>query len=621
MKRLLPLVLLLLLCGCSHPLPESESAPSAPVSTTEPMAVSPEGLSLYAPGHPLEAATGGAISVYPLPGIGCGGVAPLGKDLLVYVLQKDHSSLLRLSGEELAVAGEIMLSGEGNPYFSELRITEDGLSYHDPAGGRTVCLDQSLQLLPEIPDPEGLLGAPLLSRDGTRLFYCTEDALRVLDRTSGISRILAAGWDPARMPKDTLMEDTVLVVESLDPEREPMLQFISTETGMTLWERGAATWVGSQGSRFYCIAPDGAVQSFIFGTGQEEPLELYPRTSGSQVTFLPQVHGAVSASQPEEGTIQLEYYDLASGKRTGAVRLDAEFAPQKICAVDGMVCFVLEGSEGPLLCRWDAAHSAVADSRCYTGLHYTAQNPDREALEICAELARSLGEKYGIQILTWKDAAAREPWDYTLEPEHRADLTLEALEILAAQLEQFPEGFFATLSGSFDTLTLCPVRGIRGSAESGSLEEALGVQFWVGKNAYVALTVGKDLERTFYHELSHIIDTRILGNSSAYDSWEKLNPRDFQYDYDYWKNRQRQGFQGYEEDAFVDLYSMSYPKEDRARILEYAMMPGNESLFQKNMLQRKLLTICTGIREAFALENYPEELPWEQYLLTSLVKP
>ena len=61
---------------------------------------------------------------------------------------------------------------------------------------------------------------------------------------------------------------------------------------------------------------------------------------------------------------------------------------------------------------------------------------------------------------------------------------------------------------------------------------------------------------------------------------------------------------------------MSFPKEDRARILEYAMMPGNESYFSSEQMQAKLQTICTALREVFDLD--PEQhYAWEQYLAKS----
>ena len=45
------------------------------------------------------------------------------------------------------------------------------------------------------------------------------------------------------------------------------------------------------------------------------------------------------------------------------------------------------------------------------------------------------------------------------------------------------------------------------------------------------------------------------------------------------------------------------------------MMPGNEEIFASETMQKKLLTLCQGIRQAFALEEDVAYL-WEQYLIT-----
>ena len=102
----------------------------------------------------------------------------------------------------------------------------------------------------------------------------------------------------------------------------------------------------------------------------------------------------------------------------------------------------------------------------------------------------------------------------------------------------------------------------------------------------------------------------------AYDRWNNLNPPDFQYDNNYVSNQSRDGSPWLKEgrEYFIDTYSMSYPKEDRARLFEYAMTSGHEELFQSVNLQRKLRQMCLGIREAFGLEKSADIFLWEQYL-------
>ena len=123
------------------------------------------------------------------------------------------------------------------------------------------------------------------------------------------------------------------------------------------------------------------------------------------------------------------------------------------------------------------------------------------------------------------------------------------------------------------------------------------------------------------HELFHIIDSRVLSTCNTYDDWNKLNPKGFSYDTQYTASdsEERNPYLAPENRYFIDLYSMTYPKEDRARIMEYAMLDGQEYLFQSAPMQAKLRKLCLGIRKAFDLEKEPVAYRWEQYLTTPLV--
>ena len=118
-----------------------------------------------------------------------------------------------------------------------------------------------------------------------------------------------------------------------------------------------------------------------------------------------------------------------------------------------------------------------------------------------------------------------------------------------------------------------------------------------------------------------MLETRALSRSIAYYRWDELNPKGFAYDYDYAANVQRDGGTYIADDTtrcFIDTYSMSFPKEDRARIFEYACTEGNERYFISHTMQRKLRTLCEGIREAYGLEDHTESFLWEQYLESPL---
>jgi hypothetical protein len=162
------------------------------------------------------------------------------------------------------------------------------------------------------------------------------------------------------------------------------------------------------------------------------------------------------------------------------------------------------------------------------------------------------------------------------------------------------------------------VRDINGVADADGLSSAAGLQFWDDStgNAYLLLQIRSDMEQHLYHEIFHVIESRIFSLSKALDDWEKLNPDGFSYDYSYLYYTDREDFHltDGENRAFIDLYSMTFPKEDRARIMEYAMAEGNVDCFSTQIMQLKLRSICLGIREAYGLKDTPEGFLWEQYL-------
>jgi hypothetical protein len=133
----------------------------------------------------------------------------------------------------------------------------------------------------------------------------------------------------------------------------------------------------------------------------------------------------------------------------------------------------------------------------------------------------------------------------------------------------------------------------------------------------VAVCLNDGLEQSLYHMLMHVMESRIFAKVLTLDKWHTLNPQGFLYDNDYLSNLHRQDTQYLEGEGryFIDMFSMSFAREDRARIFEYASMPGNEAFFGTPAMQKKLSTLCEAIRKAFGLTKYQGELIWEQYLV------
>ena len=70
--------------------------------------------------------------------------------------------------------------------------------------------------------------------------------------------------------------------------------------------------------------------------------------------------------------------------------------------------------------------------------------------------------------------------------------------------------------------------------------------------------------------------------------------------------------------CFADEAATQSVLEDRSRLFYAAMQTDAAELFAASAMQKKLLCMCEGIREAYGLEKIAEPFPWEQYLDTPL---
>lgn len=605
MKHLIAgLLALLLLTGCA-----TGTAPEVPFTAPEEIASTSPGL--WDMGHALEKATQGALRVYPLQETEAYALFSMGEDLLV-LSGKESTRLTRLSGEALAVSDQATLNLFLEP--EAVTVSAHGLSYYDSQGQQMVVLDASLEEIRHFSLPDEACGRALLSPNQETLFYCTDTAVKAWDLSQNIHRTVTE-MEKGQSLLGLYQDGKLLLCRTADG-----LLLLSGVNGRLLWQ-GTALTLSASDSRFYCAFPEGAENRLVFGSA-EGIQTLTPAESQADTRFLPRQNAALSFCQLSPGQLRLDYYDLATGRRTACLPLHTSARLLTLEGTDGGFVYLLveETNGSRAIWRWDSGYPAVNDGEIYAGPCYTVDNPDYRGLLALQARAAEIGKEYGVEILLWDDALVCPPWDYDFETEYRIPLLEDQLSQLEGWLRGFPDGFLAATAGNFSSLKICLVRTITGTPESGSLDCTDGIQYFSDTNAYIALRVGDTAEQAFYHELYHVMETQLLNNSTTLDQWDNLNPGDFAYDYDYAANETRQVGSWLDADirCFVDRYAMSFPKEDRARLFEYAMVPGSEALFAASPLQYKLKTLCQSIREAYGLKNYPEALPWEQYLLQSL---
>ncbi len=619
MKRILASVLLiaLLLCGCTRN--DDVSVPS--ISITEP-STSPEkpimgnDYGIYMEESPIELSTSGAVKQFIPGGSDYYGIANMGQYLLLFS-GKEFTTLTQLTngGMPISVTLDCLL----DPYSDHVRIDEDTLRYFDTKDQTIVTLNSQLNEISRITLPEDAICAPMISMDGQNLYYFTTDALRSLEIATGISRLLRQSKGDAQYIVGSHFEGKMLecVVESAGLKETV---YVSTATGEALSSHREETELASAGEVYYAKLKQVDRWYTLFGKVGEDFLCLKPQWDGTEHLVLN--HSAVTISENTDDGARIAYYELSGGTNPYSVTLPGL---QNIAAITGdesedyLWFFATDVASGRqnLYC-WDPALTPTKDDTAWLEPFYTAESPDTEGLADCNERAKSLEELYGVRIRIWQEAADMIPENYSIEPEHVVAAYLRDLPVLEKVLSAYPPEMLKKLGkqSSCGKLTIGLVRNVYEKNALGVKTQAPGVFFRSGGNTYVVLSMGEGLEQAAYHELFHAIDSYVMTQCNAYDFWGDLNPTGFEYDYSYITNADRDGTAYLQEDnrAFIDTYSMSFPMEDRARVMEYAMMEGNEAYFQSKTMQAKLKLLALGIRTAFKMDKYEAPLIWEQYI-------
>lgn len=586
--KFLALLLALLLAGCA----------AQPTPTTETTAAD----ALYTPGHRLETQTSGMMQVFPTETSGFCRIWAMGEDVL-----------LSGDGKLTCLSGASLTPGSTRQADTVLQTGSDGVWLFD--GSAVQILDGSFALLQTVTIPDEVLGVPGL--EGSRLYYLSEGCLKVLDLSTGLSSLLR---DNMAFTDGTVQcLGDLLLLHLTDEDGIGKTLLVSAADGSTQYPSLAVADACRFETGLGILLEDGQVLLLPDSDGaQKLTLE-----EGEQIVgFLPEIGGLITCRNDTAG-LTLRLYALSRGILRCSVLLpEVDLVGTGCVSADGTLYISAHSTQETAwwILRWNyEAFSPVSEDSCLEP-YYTRDFPDVQGQASCEILARELGAQYGISVLLFDEAAACAPWDYAFTAEYRVDKTNWALEDLKATLEAFPEGFLTKLRQDWEDLTVCIVDTIQGTAESGSLDSAEGLQFQNGSHFYIALAPKEEdsLKHTLFHEFSHLIDNRVLTKTGAYDNWNDLNPQDFAYSLDL--NADMTPYKALltgPDRVFIDNYAMTFPAEDRARIFECACTSGNEEDFVSPILQAKLQRICTGIRQAFDLEDAPERFLWEQYLTSA----
>ena len=611
MKQLLPLLLCLLLCGCGR---EASGIPETAPPTAVPAETRP---SLLDPSGPENR---GSLTVYPMAPSQTREILGTGEGLLV-LSGAEATTLTLLAGDPLSAKAALELD-----FLLEARdiqVAQDHISFYDPNSRQMLVLDLRLQVLQKHVLSQQVQGSPILSQDQSTLYYCTDSAIFAWELSSGIHRTVAELSYGSQELVGLHLDQTVLQCRIEDAGQIYSL-FLRTDNGQLLSRQEGDVVLTTEGSRYYALLPLSALEMPVFGQEGSIPQALYPKDTASSCGFLPRSYSAVTVSYGEDGLPLLRSYDLTGGTLRSSLSL-TDFRDVRSLTEDplGRVWFLASdpGSGRDILCCWDLRQEALpaGPQEVFTVPYLGEGSLAPQTLSRCQETAAALSEAYGIRILIGEDAVQTAPWDYSLQPETLPQVLSAELAQLDRRLSQFPEKILEKTAAHFSSLNLCLVRSITGTTETAAPDTATGIQFLEGEDAYVVIAVGKYSQQALYHELFHLMEILIYTKSTALDLWNALNPPAFSYTFGQGDPEPEEGWLTGKTRAFVDTYSMTYPKEDRARVWETALLPGNEEVFASETMQNKLTALCKGVREAYGLTKVKEVFPWEQYLIYPMV--
>lgn len=562
-----------------------------------------QNVNIYIANSSVEQQTKGAVKVYVPEEDTYIGMSTMGENV---VLATDLTQLILMDGETGDLGASIKVGEPISCEATDFTVSEHGVSYYREDGQELVFLDTQLRQQAKVEIPADISGHPCVSHANQEVYYCKDKEVRALHLQTGISRLVKSQVCQSIELVASHLDGTMLACRVINEQGAESMLYLDSATGQTLDDVSRLTDIQTGATEYLVSRTEGIVDQQIFGSLDGEAQVL---TVEEPVTAVFPLNGAYRWYM-DEGTLVMDYYDFATGTHSAQVRMVGVGEPIAVAADSKYIWFLAMEGETEMLYRWDVSASPTGNAHNYIIPLYTRSEPNVQGLQQCAQRAMELKEKYGLYVHVGEEAL-EVTGGYELVSEYLVPSMSAMMDRIEVLLSQFPSGFWEESLAKGD-LHISLVRSIAGNKEM--------VQFYENGDAYVLLQASENIEDNFLHGVAYIIDSHVLGNSRDYDTWKKLNPEEFDYDYHYY-NYQKYGDSEYLSDEnryFADAYAMTFPHEDRCRLFVHAMLDGNEEIFKTDAMQAKLKRMCQGIRESYGYEKDGNTYQWERYLNESL---
>lgn len=536
-----------------------------------------------------------------------------------------HLRLLSMDSGELLYETSLQTAGS---YAVVVQVCKNQIVVSDAQAGKLVVYDKTLK---ETGSFEAV-GERIYVNPSVTEAYCltSADGIRILNLKSGKERVILENARDLTFCCESGQDITVKYIDISTVDKKECyaglhlengeLEVLGTDDSFSAEiEYQEGVWAGA------LLAE---TDTYFVGT-QKKPYKFEKQLSYPSIQLTGEKNQFVLVETDLEGSQSVSAYQtdgkfLSAGslKETGGM-LNGRLLWKQ--SAEGYF-FIVTDSEGyDKLCFWDLSQKTEGDDLKLIP-YDTEEESAGEALEASYyEQAKSLSEKFHATIKI-ADQCATDYGDKTAKQECTPEVVKTAMEVLEKALLAYPDNFFAQLHyGAYRKTEINLVGEITNKETIEGYLPTAFVQHENGKITMV-LNICSDaelLERTFYHETSHIID-QVLAHDAQYredalyseEKWQSLNPDKFTQ-----LNPENGGYYGsyemlpmsyYDESLvpyFASDYGKSFPTEDRATIFEGAMAGS----LQKS-LREKLEYYCECIRDCFDTSGWPNSTTWEETL-------
>lgn len=380
------------------------------------------------------------------------------------------------------------------------------------------------------------------------------------------------------------------------------------------------------------IFPGGTAQ--VIGLEQAEEYENV-KTDIENGVFMTYYYS--KDSDTKMAGIEISLYNMEKGIKTCGTRYPLSAEEDDVCFLSDMVCMKEPGIVVGAVCVndennlfvWDLNDKSSRATDAFAEL-YKLQDlyeADAKTLQGLKNKADEIGRRRGVEIYIGEEIQSCTKNIYTYTVNQNAVRISKALDELDRELGRYPNGMLAQIDDDFGSMLKIYLCGPILPDNDTAISTAVGLQNTMENDTYLVLDITAVLSftTTIHHELFHAIEKHLDATDTFFDSdeWNNCNPPGFQYDYDYIANESSHNTEYVVGDvenslqiSFIDRYSKSFPVEDRARIMEYAMMEDRlcTGYFEHTYIRKKLELISRKLREGFDTTGWPEVTAWEKVL-------